>query len=43
VIASAVEDALRPLGVRLQSMPLSPGLLGDLIFEAGTAATPASA
>jgi carbon-monoxide dehydrogenase large subunit len=39
VIASAVEDALRPLGVRISSSPLSPGLLGDLIFQARSAAT----
>jgi carbon-monoxide dehydrogenase large subunit len=34
VIAGAVEDALRPLGVRIHTSPLSPGLLGDLIAEA---------
>ena len=34
VIASAVEDALRPLGVRIPPMPLSPGRIGDLIAEA---------
>ncbi|MCW2899937.1 MAG: Dehydrogenase [Streptosporangiaceae bacterium] len=34
VIAGAVEDALRPLGVRIVQSPLSPGLLGDLIDEA---------
>ncbi|MDT7710955.1 MAG: aerobic carbon-monoxide dehydrogenase large subunit [Pseudonocardiales bacterium] len=34
VIASAVEDALRPYGVRISSSPLSPGLLGDLIADA---------
>jgi carbon-monoxide dehydrogenase large subunit len=34
VFASAVEDALAPLGVRITSMPLSPGRIGDLIEEA---------
>ncbi|MFC4943000.1 molybdopterin cofactor-binding domain-containing protein [Pseudonocardia sp. GCM10023141] len=34
VIASAVEDALAPLGVRITSMPLSPGRIGDLIEDA---------
>jgi carbon-monoxide dehydrogenase large subunit len=38
VIASAVEDALRPLGVRIQSCPISPALLGDLIAEAQASA-----
>lgn len=47
VIAAAVEDALRPLGVRVKDCPLSPAAIGDLIREAqeeGTAgaATPAS-
>jgi aerobic carbon-monoxide dehydrogenase large subunit len=43
VIASAVEDALRPLGVRISYSPLSPGLIGDLIDAARTtAAVPAS-
>lgn len=36
VIASAVEDALRPHGVRIDTCPLSPGLLGDLISDART-------
>lgn len=39
VIASAVEDALKPLGVRIDSSPLSPGRLGDLIYQARHAAT----
>jgi carbon-monoxide dehydrogenase large subunit len=34
MIATAVEDALRPLGVRIHDLPLSPGVLGDLIAEA---------
>jgi carbon-monoxide dehydrogenase large subunit len=34
VIVSAVEDALRPLGVRIATCPLSPGRIGDLIAEA---------
>jgi carbon-monoxide dehydrogenase large subunit len=34
LIATAVEDALRPLGVRINHLPLSPGLLGDLIADA---------
>ncbi|MGH3494568.1 MAG: molybdopterin cofactor-binding domain-containing protein, partial [Sciscionella sp.] len=34
VIATAVEDALRPLGVRIHQLPLSPGQVGDLIAEA---------
>jgi carbon-monoxide dehydrogenase large subunit len=34
VVASAVEDALRPLGVRIERSPLSPGMLSDLIAEA---------
>ena len=38
VIASAVEDALRPLGVHITSCPLSPGLIGDLVAEAQEAA-----
>jgi aerobic carbon-monoxide dehydrogenase large subunit len=43
VIASAVEDALKPLGVRIDSSPLSPGRLGDLIYQARRAATAAGA
>jgi carbon-monoxide dehydrogenase large subunit len=38
VIVSAVEDALRPHGVRIDTCPLSPGLLGDLISDARTEA-----
>lgn len=34
VIAAAVEDALRPLGVEIRSCPLSPGFIGDLVAEA---------
>jgi carbon-monoxide dehydrogenase large subunit len=34
VIASAVEDALRPLGVRIRECPLSPAFIGDLVDEA---------
>lgn len=34
LIASAVEDALSPLGVRINELPLSPGALGDLIADA---------
>ncbi len=34
VIANAVEDALRPLGVRITRTPLSAGMLADLAFEA---------
>jgi hypothetical protein len=34
VIVSAVEDALRPLGVRIATCPLSPGRIGDLIADA---------
>ncbi|MCW2720193.1 hypothetical protein, partial [Pseudonocardia sp.] len=41
VIASAVEDALRPYGVRISSSPLSPGLLGDLIADARASASAA--
>jgi carbon-monoxide dehydrogenase large subunit len=33
-VAGAVEDALRPLGVRVRRMPLSPARIGDLIHEA---------
>ena len=33
-IATAVEDALRPLGVRINACPLSPGRIGDLIAQA---------
>lgn len=43
VIASAVEDALKPLGVRIDFSPLSPGRLGDLIYQARRAATAAGA
>jgi aerobic carbon-monoxide dehydrogenase large subunit len=41
VIASAVEDALKPLGVRIDFSPLSPSRLGDLIDQARRAATAA--
>ncbi len=34
VIAAAVEDALRPFGVRITTCPLSPGLIADLVHEA---------
>lgn len=34
VVVSAVEDALRPLGVRIFQAPLSPGRIGDLVAEA---------
>jgi carbon-monoxide dehydrogenase large subunit len=30
-VAGAVEDALRPYGVRVNRMPLSPGRIGDLV------------
>jgi carbon-monoxide dehydrogenase large subunit len=36
VIAAAVEDALRPLGVQIRDCPLSPAAIGDLIHEART-------
>lgn len=35
VISSAVEDALKPLGVAVNLSPLSPGVLSDLIYGAG--------
>ena len=38
VISGAVEDALRPLGVRLTYSPLSPGLIADIANEALAAA-----
>ena len=31
---TAVEDALRPLGVRINACPLAPGRIGDLIAQA---------
>ncbi len=34
VIVGAVEDALRPFGVKIRSCPLSPGMISDLIYEA---------
>jgi carbon-monoxide dehydrogenase large subunit len=44
VIATAVEDALRPFGVRIHDLPLSPGAIGDLIAAASgeAAAGPAT-
>jgi 2-furoyl-CoA dehydrogenase large subunit len=33
-IASAVEDALRPFGVEVTTLPLSPSRIRDLVFEA---------
>jgi carbon-monoxide dehydrogenase large subunit len=38
VIAGAVEDALRPLGIRIHDCPLSPGMLGDAIASARSTA-----
>jgi len=35
LVASAVEDALRPLGVRITRLPLSPSDLRALIRSAG--------
>ena len=35
VLAEAIEDALRPLGVRIREMPLSPPRIVDLIEAAG--------
>lgn len=33
VIAGAVEDALRPFGIRIKSCPISPSMLSDLVHE----------
>jgi carbon-monoxide dehydrogenase large subunit len=33
-VAGAVEDALRPLGIRVNRMPLGPARIGDLVREA---------
>jgi hypothetical protein len=33
-VASAVEDALKPLGVKIDALPLTPGHLRRLIREA---------
>jgi CO/xanthine dehydrogenase Mo-binding subunit len=38
LFAQAIEDALRPLGVRINEMPLSPKLLRDLIRKTENAA-----
>ena len=35
VVAGAVEDALRPLGVRITELPLTPPRIADLAAEAG--------
>ena len=34
LVASAIDDALRPLGIRIAEMPLSPNILRDLILAA---------
>lgn len=34
LIAAAIEDALRPLGIRIRKMPLSPSTLRDLVRAA---------
>jgi aerobic carbon-monoxide dehydrogenase large subunit len=38
-VANAIEDALRPFGVRVNRMPLNPARIGDLI-QAGAASRP---
>jgi CO/xanthine dehydrogenase Mo-binding subunit len=40
LLASALDDALRPLGVRITRMPLSPSELRDLIAAARPQAEP---
>jgi carbon-monoxide dehydrogenase large subunit len=32
-VANAIEDALRPLGVRVNRMPLNPARISDLVEE----------
>jgi carbon-monoxide dehydrogenase large subunit len=39
-VAGAVEDALRPFGVRVNRMPLNPGLISDLV-HGGSGGSPA--
>ena len=33
-VANAIEDALRPLGARVNRMPLNPARISDLVQEA---------